>query len=74
MNGAAHRSRRAFRCRRDEVDPVMAHLADAVLPLFGLDENYRSAMLQHRALSICAHVFFEAGDAVRTDLGRLHRC
>ncbi len=74
VQGAARHRRRAFRCRRGEEDRVMAHLATAVLPLFETGTAYRAAMLQHLALSICAHLFFETEDAMSSsaDRERMH--
>ncbi|HEV7321465.1 MAG TPA: helix-turn-helix domain-containing protein [Ensifer sp.] len=45
-----------LRCLRGEIDDVMLNLAQALLPLFGEDDNGPGPVLPHIAIAICAHL------------------
>ncbi len=51
-----------LRCRRGEDDDVLRNLGAALLPLFERQGNSHTAVLQHIAIAICAHLLHAYGD------------
>ncbi|MTH79147.1 AraC family transcriptional regulator [Paracoccus aestuariivivens] len=45
-----------LRCRRGEADPIIASLAQAMLPMFADRYGDSRAVFQHLAIAICAHL------------------
>lgn len=53
---------RGLQCRRGELDPVMANLGIALMPLLDAPSAAAPATLQHIAMAICAHLLHCYGD------------
>ncbi|WP_208247361.1 AraC family transcriptional regulator (plasmid) [Rhizobium sp. T1470] len=50
---------RSLHCQRGEPDPVISNLGIAFVPLFGNGQLASSALLQHMAVAVCAHLLHD---------------